>query len=82
MFVFFLKVVRMLGECDLFDLIDIFVVLGDVYIDYVVIRWYRVFEFFVGDIQYGFLVDVWVIGCVFVEFLIGQLFWFGKLDVD
>ena len=30
-------------------------------------RWYRAPELLVGDTQYGPKVDVWAIGCVFVE---------------
>ena len=40
---------------------------GDNFTDYVATRWYRAPELLVGDTQYGPKVDVWAIGCVFVE---------------
>lgn len=80
--VLLLKVVRMLGECDPPDLIDIFAVPGDAYTDYVATRWYRAPELLVGDTQYGSSVDVWATGCVFAELLTGQPLWPGKSDVD
>lgn len=45
-------------------------------------RWYRSPELLVGDTQYGPPVDVWAIGCVFVELLSGVPLWPGKSDVD
>jgi serine/threonine protein kinase len=55
---------------------------GAVYTDYVATRWYRAPELLVGDTQYGPPVDVWAIGCVFVELLTGQPLWPGKSDID
>ena len=40
---------------------------GNEFTDYVATRWYRAPELLVGDTQYGPKVDVWAIGCVFVE---------------
>ena len=40
---------------------------GENFTDYVATRWYRAPELLVGDTQYGPKVDVWAIGCVFVE---------------
>ena len=40
---------------------------GENFTDYVATRWYRAPELLVGDTQYGPQVDVWAIGCVFVE---------------
>jgi serine/threonine protein kinase len=40
---------------------------GENLTDYVATRWYRAPELLVGDTQYGPKVDVWAIGCVFVE---------------
>ena len=45
-------------------------------------RWYRAPELLVGDTQYGPKVDVWAIGCVFVELVKGEALWPGKSDVD
>lgn len=50
--------------------------------DYVATRWYRAPELLVGDTQYGPKVDVWAIGCVFVELVKGEALWPGKSDVD
>lgn len=55
---------------------------GDAYTDYVATRWYRAPELLVGDTKYGSSVDIWAIGCVFVELLTGQPLWPGKSDVD
>ena len=45
---------------------------GDNFTDYVATRWYRAPELLVGDTQYGPKVDVWAIGCVFVELVKGN----------
>ena len=42
---------------------------GNEFTDYVATRWYRAPELLVGDTQYGPKVDVWAIGCVFVELI-------------
>lgn len=55
---------------------------GDNFTDYVATRWYRAPELLVGDTQYGPKVDVWAIGCVFVELVKGEALWPGKSDVD
>ncbi|XP_060030985.1 cyclin-dependent kinase-like 1 isoform X2 [Erinaceus europaeus] len=55
---------------------------SDYYTDYVATRWYRSPELLVGDTQYGPPVDVWAIGCVFAELLLGAPIWPGKSDVD
>jgi len=55
---------------------------GNEFTDYVATRWYRAPELLVGDTQYGPKVDVWAIGCVFVELVNGEALWPGKSDVD
>lgn len=55
---------------------------GENFTDYVATRWYRAPELLVGDTQYGPKVDVWAIGCVFVELVNGEALWPGKSDVD
>ncbi|EDO49500.1 predicted protein [Nematostella vectensis] len=55
---------------------------GEDYTDYVATRWYRAPELLVGDTAYGPPVDVWAIGCVFAELLVGQPLWPGRSDVD
>lgn len=44
-------------------------------------RWYRSPELLVGDLQYGYPVDVWAIGCVLAELESGEPLWPGKTDV-
>uniref|UniRef100_A0A3Q1IQ11 Protein kinase domain-containing protein n=1 Tax=Anabas testudineus TaxID=64144 RepID=A0A3Q1IQ11_ANATE len=55
---------------------------GDVYTDYVATRWYRAPELLVGDIKYGKPVDVWAVGCLFLEMLTGQALFPGDSDLD
>ncbi|MBN3309447.1 CDKL2 protein, partial [Amia calva] len=55
---------------------------GEVYTDYVATRWYRAPELLVGDTNYGKAVDVWAIGCLFVEMLTGQPLFPGDSDID
>ena len=55
---------------------------GENFTDYVATRWYRAPELLVGDTQYSPKVDVWAIGCVFVELINGEALWPGKSDVD
>ncbi|KAI4899944.1 hypothetical protein NFI96_025631, partial [Prochilodus magdalenae] len=44
---------------------------GEVYTDYVATRWYRAPELLVGDTKYDKAVDVWAVGCLFVEMMAG-----------
>ncbi|KAM3590663.1 uncharacterized protein V6R79_014055 [Siganus canaliculatus] len=55
---------------------------GDVYTDYVATRWYRAPELLVGDTKYGKPVDVWAVGCLFIESLTGQPLFPGDSDLD
>ncbi|XP_029027187.1 cyclin-dependent kinase-like 3 isoform X2 [Betta splendens] len=55
---------------------------GGVYTDYVATRWYRAPELLVGDAQYGRPVDVWAVGCLFLEMLTGQPLFPGDSDLD
>jgi len=50
--------------------------------DYVSTRWYRAPELLVGDRNYGKAVDVWAIGCIFVELLTGQPLFTGDTDYE
>ncbi|KAK4469263.1 hypothetical protein MN116_006832 [Schistosoma mekongi] len=59
-----------------------FLIPGGEYTDYVATRWYRSPELLVGDTQYGPPVDVWAIGCVFAEMLLGCPLWPGSSDLD
>jgi len=51
------------------------------YTEYVATRWYRAPELLVGDKNYSKPVDVWAIGCIFVELLMGQPLFPGDSDV-
>ncbi|KAM4713869.1 cyclin-dependent kinase-like 4 [Anableps anableps] len=53
-----------------------------VYTDYVATRWYRAPELLVGDIKYGKPVDVWALGCLFIEMLTAQPLFPGNSDLD
>ncbi|XP_017884579.1 cyclin-dependent kinase-like 4 [Ceratina calcarata] len=50
--------------------------------DYVATRWYRAPELLVGDPRYGKAVDVWAVGCLFAEMMIGDPLFPGESDVD
>ena len=55
---------------------------GAKYSEYVATRWYRAPELLVGDQKYGRGVDVWAIGCMFVEIATGQPLFPEESDVD
>ncbi|XP_007947245.1 cyclin-dependent kinase-like 2 [Orycteropus afer afer] len=55
---------------------------GEVYTDYVATRWYRAPELLVGDVKYGKAVDVWAIGCLVTEMLVGEPLFPGDSDID
>lgn len=50
--------------------------------DYVATRWYRAPELLVGDTHYGPAVDIWAIGCVMAELILGEALWPGRSDLD
>jgi cyclin-dependent kinase-like len=50
--------------------------------DYVSTRWYRAPELLVGDVNYGKAVDVWAIGCIFVELVTGRPLFTGDTDYE
>eukprot|EP00771_Trimastix_marina_P001851 gnl/Trimastix_PCT/2956.p1 GENE.gnl/Trimastix_PCT/2956~~gnl/Trimastix_PCT/2956.p1 ORF type:complete len:432 (-),score=67.05 gnl/Trimastix_PCT/2956:994-2289(-) len=52
------------------------------YTDYVATRWYRAPELLVGDPQYGPPVDIWALGCLFIEMISGQPLFPGDTDID
>lgn len=52
---------------------------GEVYTDYVATRWYRAPELLVGDVK---AVDIWAIGCLVIEMLMGQPLFPGESDID
>lgn len=55
---------------------------GEAYTDYVATRWYRAPELLVGDTSYGKAVDIWAIGCLFIEMLTGDPLFPGESDID
>ncbi|XP_048220462.1 cyclin-dependent kinase-like 2 [Perognathus longimembris pacificus] len=55
---------------------------GEAYTDYVATRWYRAPELLVGDVKYGKAVDVWAIGCLVTEMLMGEALFPGESDID
>jgi cyclin-dependent kinase-like len=45
-------------------------------------RWYRAPELLVGDCDYTKAVDVWAIGCIFVELLTGRPLFAAETDYE
>lgn len=50
--------------------------------DYVATRWYRAPELLVGDPRYGKPVDIWAVGCLYAETVIGDPLFPGDSDID
>ena len=50
--------------------------------EYVSTRWYRAPELLVGAPSYTHAVDVWAIGCIFVELVTGQALFSGDSDFE
>lgn len=50
--------------------------------EYVSTRWYRAPELLVTHANYGPEIDVWAIGCIFVELLTGKALFNGKNELD
>ena len=50
--------------------------------EYVSTRWYRAPELLVGEPSYTHAVDVWAIGCIFVERVTGQALFTGDSDLE
>jgi cyclin-dependent kinase-like len=50
--------------------------------EYVSTRWYRAPELLVNHQNYGAEIDVWAIGCIFVELLTGKALFNGKNELD
>lgn len=50
--------------------------------EYVSTRWYRAPELLVGEPSYTHAVDVWAIGCIFVELVTGQALFTGDSDLE
>lgn len=52
------------------------------YTEYVSTRWYRAPELLLGEKQYGTGVDIWALGCLFIEMLTGVPLFPGDNDID
>lgn len=50
--------------------------------EYISTRWYRAPELLIYGDQYSFGIDVWAVGCIFVEMVTGQALFRGKNDYD
>lgn len=50
--------------------------------EYVSTRWYRAPELLVTHSSYNTGIDVWAVGCIFVELLTGKALFNGKNDYD
>lgn len=48
----------------------------------VLILWYKLFELLLNVLIYDSLVDMWVVGCVFVEMLLGKFLFEGRYEID
>lgn len=50
--------------------------------DYVTSRWYRAPEILLGSVQYSFACDIWSLGCVFGEMLLGRVLFQGSSTLN
>ncbi len=50
--------------------------------EYVSTRWYRAPELLVNHATYGSEIDVWAVGCIFVELLTGKPLFNGQNEYD
>mmetsp|Transcript_32761 Transcript_32761/g.101439 ORF Transcript_32761/g.101439 Transcript_32761/m.101439 type:complete len:377 (-) Transcript_32761:287-1417(-) len=50
--------------------------------DYVGTRWYRAIEVLLGSTHYTFAVDMWAVGCIYAEMLLGQPIFPGTSTID
>ena len=50
--------------------------------DYVATRWYRAPEILLGSINYGFGVDIWGLGCILGEVLVGKPIFPGSSTIN
>jgi len=55
---------------------------NEAFTDYVATRWYRSPELLVVDPNYGKPVDVWAVGCLFIEMVTGEPLFPGESDID
>jgi cyclin-dependent kinase-like len=50
--------------------------------EYVSTRWYRAPELLLSHPYYSFGVDIWAIGCIFVELVTGRALYMGNSDFE
>lgn len=50
--------------------------------DYVTSRWYRAPEILLGSVEYSFHCDIWSLGCVFGEMLLGRVLFQGSSTLN
>ena len=50
--------------------------------EYVSTRWYRAPELLISHPNYSFGVDIWAIGCIFVELVTGRALYMGNSDFE
>jgi len=55
---------------------------GDTMTEYVASRWYRSPEILVGSAQYGYAADLWSLGCIFAEMIIGKAVFNGSSTLN
>ena len=55
---------------------------GEVNVSYICSRYYRAPELIFGSTEYGQSIDVWSVGCVIAELLLGQPLFPGDSGVD
>lgn len=69
--VFILIFMFLLNSC--LKLYIIFQVKGEPNISYICSRYYRAPELIFGATEYTFAIDIWSVGCVLAELLLGQV---------
>ena len=55
---------------------------GGIITDYVATRWYRAPEMLLGSINYGKPIDMWSVGCILYELIVGRPLFPGKSTID
>jgi glycogen synthase kinase 3 beta len=55
---------------------------GEPNVSYICSRYYRAPELIFGCTDYGFIIDVWSVGCVVAELMLGQPLFPGESGVD
>lgn len=67
------------GELKLVDfgLVRVKLVFIKIYFNEVVILWYRFFDVLLGFIEYFIFIDMWGVGCIYYEMVIGRFFFLG-----